>query len=115
MSERRNRPAGNGAVSTKIHGSGCTEYMRGLRHRRQDAALRAEPLACGHRDPLTCCHHNEPLTDRGVDGYRDAAEHLFALGLSPHPFTPELRALWRRGGHDRATAVRIAERWELAS
>lgn len=110
MSERRNRPAGNGAASRKSTGSGCTHSIRAHRHRRLDATLRSEPLACGHRDPLTCCHH-EPLTD----GYRDAAHHLLTLGLTPCPNRPAMRAMWRNGGRDREIARVIAERWELAS
>jgi hypothetical protein len=50
-----------------------------------------------------------------VDGYRDAAQHLRALGLLPAPLIPEMHALWARGGTDRRLMSEIAERWELAA
>ncbi len=33
--------------------------------------------------------------------------HLAAAGLAGAPLMPELRAMWRRGGDDRATAQDI--------
>ena len=52
------------------------------------------------------------LSEKQVDGYNAAAEHLRDLGLTPAAFAPELRRLWRRG--DRELAVELAEEWGLA-
>jgi hypothetical protein len=49
-----------------------------------------------------------------IDGYRDAAQHLHALGLLPAPLIPEMHALWARGGTGRRLAAEVAARWELA-
>jgi hypothetical protein len=50
-----------------------------------------------------------------IDGYRDALQHLEALGLTGYPVLPELRMLWQRGGSDRRLAQNIAQRWGMAA
>src|SRR5687768_16109925 len=51
--------------------------------RRRSASYRCAEMACCRcRDPFGCrCHAAEVVTDRYVDGYRDAAEHLLDAGL----------------------------------
>lgn len=107
MHEKRNRPAGNGAESTT---TGCTHYIEGLRRRRA-AAHRLPPLDCEqHSDPWPCHHEPEP-----VRGYSEAAEHLLANGLLPAPNLPAMRDMWRAGGNQQRTAVRIAEAWQVSA
>jgi hypothetical protein len=70
---------------------------------------------CPCRDPWTChCDDPEPST-RMVDAYRDAVALILDAGMTPAPFVPELRAMWRRGGADRRLARTISERWEVAA
>uniref|UniRef100_A0A5Q5BKW4 Uncharacterized protein n=2 Tax=unclassified Mycobacterium TaxID=2642494 RepID=A0A5Q5BKW4_MYCSS len=98
------------------HAAGTADYIAGLRRRRA-ATYRLPVLACGCADPWTCRHHTKhgSVTDQFVDGYRDAAEHLLASGLTPPPNLPAMRAMWKRGGHDQRLAVRIAELWQVAA
>lgn len=112
MPEKENRPAGNGAESRT---TGCTQYIAGL-HRRRAATYRAEPLKCSCRDPWTCkCYSDsDDTTDQYIDGYRDAAQHLLAHGLTPAPNVVAMRGLWGRGGTDRDLARTVAERWITA-
>ena len=110
MSEKENRPAGNGPESR----TGCNHYIQQLRQRR-DAASRLPVLDCGHRDPWTCRHDPVTVTDRYIDGFRDAAKHLLASGMTPAPDLTAMRALWRRGGAERDLVRAIAERWEIAA
>ena len=110
MSEKENRPGGNGAEST----TGCNHYIQQLRQRRS-ASARLPALDCGHRDPWTCRHDPAPVTDQYIDGFRDAALHLLASGMTPAPNLDAMRALWRRGGAERDLVRAIAERWEIAA
>jgi hypothetical protein len=48
-------------------------------------------------------------------GYAAAARHLLSHGLVPAPNRDVLRALWKRGGHDRHVAALIAERWGMVA
>lgn len=109
------RPAGNGAAS-KVTSQGCAQYIAGIRRRRA-ATYRLPVLNCGHADPWTCkCHDNtDEATDQYIDGYRDAAQHLLAQGLTPAPNLPAMRGMWKRGGDDQRLAVRIAQLWEVAA
>ncbi len=56
-------------------------------HRRRLAAARSEPLACGHRDPLTCLaetsHRREVLSDHALAAWAHTAAHLAELGTPP--------------------------------
>jgi hypothetical protein len=79
--------------------------------RRRHAAADCRPLACGHRDPLTClarrCHEKGPravLSDHQLDGWRDTALGLLRVGCMPLVPLEARRALWRRGGADRVLA-----------
>src|SRR5262249_46578937 len=81
--------------------------------RRRTPAHRLPFLPCGHRKPCCRCAAPPP-SDRMVDGYLAAAQHLHAHDLPPAPFLPELRALWVRGVEERRLVAEITERWELA-
>ena len=82
---------------------------RQLRDRRA-GSRRLAPLVCGHADPWQPWRP-KALSDKLVDGYADAIGHLEDLGLTPAALTPETRAMWSRGGDDRATASRVVRRW----
>ncbi|OWL92844.1 hypothetical protein B7435_33390 [Mycolicibacterium peregrinum] len=90
--------------------------MAGLRRRRA-ATYRLPVHDCGHADPWTCkCHDDsDTTTDQYIDGYRDAAQHLLAQGLTPAPNLPAMRGMWKRGGDDQRLAMRIAQLWEVAA
>lgn len=77
--------------------------------RRREAARRLPPLDCGcSRDPWTCRCTEPPLTDRVIDGYRDAAHYVLRTsGKTPLVPFEVLRALFRRGGADRAFAQEL--------
>ncbi|AFC44587.1 hypothetical protein OCU_33680 [Mycobacterium intracellulare ATCC 13950] len=62
------------------------------------------PLDCGCRDPWPCRCTEPPLSDKAIDGWRDAAEHVLATGQIPLTPLDVRRALWRRGGRDRELA-----------
>jgi hypothetical protein len=75
---------------------------------------RMEPLPhCGCiQNPLTDRHRCDgEISDVMAEAYAAAVEHLRAQGLQAAPLVPELRALWRHGGHDRELAQQL---WELA-
>ena len=82
---------------------------RQLRDRRA-GSRRLAPLVCGHADPWQPWRP-KALSDKLVDGYADAVEHLDANGLGAAGLSPELRLLWRRGGSDRQLAEQIERRW----
>jgi hypothetical protein len=72
---------------------------------RRRAAQRMVPLECGcGPDPWLCRCSEPPLSDVVVDGWRDAARHVLAVG--PMPLVPleVRRALYRRGRADRELA-----------
>jgi hypothetical protein len=50
------------------------------------------------------------LSDNAIDGYRDAATHILADGVCPMLPLEVLRALWHRGGADRALAEELHAR-----
>ena len=104
--DEERRPAGNGAASTTTPSS--HQYIAGLRRRRA-ATYRVEQLdcGCGTSDPWICRCTQPPLSDRAVDGWRDAATHVRAEGMTPALPIEVLRALYRRGGQDRALAEEL--------
>jgi len=76
--------------------------------RRREAAKRLPPLECGCRDPWPCrCHGPTVESDNQIDGWAAAARHLALNGLLPVLPVEAMRALWRRGGDDRALVVSI--------
>lgn len=114
MPENEERRPPKGAASTNQPRS-AHHYIAGLRRRRA-ATYRLPVLDCGHADPWTCkCSDSDNATDQYIDGYRDAAQHLLAQGLTPAPNLPAMRGMWKRGGDDQRLAVRIAQRWEIAA
>jgi hypothetical protein len=78
--------------------------------RRREAASRMVRLrdCCGARDPLTCrcCDTFPPLSDKAIDGWRDAI--LRTLPIGP-PLVPleALQRLWKNGGTDRELAEQV--------
>lgn len=67
------------------------------------------PLDCGcargpHSDPLACLCTFPPMSDRAIDGWRDAAIHILRTGKMPVLPIEVRRALFRRGGADRVLA-----------
>lgn len=69
---------------------------------------------CHHRDPWVCCCDDEPEpSERMVDAYADAVASILDAGMTPAPFLPELRTMWRRGGMDRRLARTLSERWAI--
>ena len=71
---------------------------------------RSPKFDCGCHAPCRCDYRANP-SEKRVDGYQDAIEHLAAEGLLAGALTPELRQLWRRGGSDRQVAETIVRRW----
>lgn len=74
---------------------------------RRAASRRLIPLHCGCADPWPCQCTEPPLSDSGVDGWRDAAEHVLSEGRMPLVPMEVRRALYRRGGTDRELAIRL--------
>jgi hypothetical protein len=72
--------------------------------RRRAAADRMVPLDCGCRDPSPCRCTAPPLSHVALDGWRDAALHVLDSGAMPLVPVEVRRALYRRGGADRALA-----------
>lgn len=104
----------NQTTTANHHEAGSTLYSSALRGRR-DASRRSEPLACGCRDPWTCmCFDGEP-TEKAVDGYAAAVDHLNSCGLAAAPNIAAMRVMWRRGGDDRQLVRDIASRWGVSA
>lgn len=85
----------------------CTADILAQLRRRRRAAERLPLLDCGCADPWPCRCTTPPLTDRDVDNWRDAAGHVMDTGKVPLLPVEVLRALYRRGGEDRALAERL--------
>ena len=78
--------------------------------RRRQSSYRLPPLHCGCKDPWPCrCAEPPALTDRVLDGWRDAGLHLLTEGWVPLLPIEVCRALWRRGGADRKLAELLDE------
>lgn len=77
---------------------------------RREASRRMVSLDCGCADTWPCRCTQPPLSDRAVDSYRDAAQHILSSGMCPVIPIEILRALYRRGGDDRGIAMEIHER-----
>jgi len=79
---------------------------------RWESARRLPPLApCGCvRDPAHDRHRCHALiSDRMVEAGAQAARHILGHGCTPILDRATLRALYQRGGHDRALAQRLRE------
>jgi len=72
--------------------------------RRRHASWRLPSLQCHCRDPWPCRCTDPPLTEHQVDYWRDAAVLLLRAGHIPLLPLEARRALWGRGGADRALA-----------
>jgi hypothetical protein len=68
---------------------------------------------CGSLD-LRCGDADTPSTCQ-VEAYEAAVEALLRAGLTPAPFLPEMRAMWRRGKHQRDIVRSITSSWEVAA
>ncbi|TDO16929.1 hypothetical protein EV580_0093 [Mycobacterium sp. BK086] len=86
-----------------------TQHQIPCDRRRRDAEYRSVPLDCGCRDPWPCRCNEPQLSERWVDAGRDAALHILAAGEIPRLELEVLRALYRRGGADRALAEMLHE------
>jgi hypothetical protein len=87
--------------------TGDSTVLAQLGVRRRQASYRLVPLDCGCRDPLGCRCTVPPMSEPALDGWRDAAEYLLcAVGMPVVPLEVR-RALYRRGGRDRALAERL--------
>lgn len=89
--------------TTAIASTESTAYLGQLRRRRA-AVQRTPPLDCGCPDPWPCRCTEPPLSERALDGWRDAAQHVVAGGHMPIVPLEVRRALYRRGAGDRALA-----------
>lgn len=77
---------------------------------RRTAAGRQPPLDCGCRDPWPCrCSTEQPPSDQALDGWVAAALHVLDTGQIPVFPREVCRALWRRGGPDRALAELVCQ------
>lgn len=102
--ERKSRPAGNEAAPSESsdNQTWCDSISVAAQLRRRRAASkRMVALDCGcptgpHSDPLTCRCTFPPLTENQLDGWRDAAKHVLAIGETPVVPIEIRRALWRR-------------------
>ena len=94
-------PCSHHATPTRNDDTGSARQAR----RRRAASWRLPELESRRSDPWWYA----PPTA----GYEAAADHLLELGLMPAPNRDGLRAMWKRGGHHRRGAERIAHAWAL--
>lgn len=106
--KRRNRAAEANPVTTSPP-SDTPEHTPGLGRSRRYWRRRFW-LNCGCSDPCRCDYRDRP-TPKRVDAYRNALDYLADHGLCGAALTPECRALWRRGGSDRALAEQTVRWW----
>jgi hypothetical protein len=102
------RPATASKPQQRICGS--TDVVSQLRARRL-SSYRLAPLDCGCRDTWTCRRMEPPLSERALDGWREAAQHILHQTTDAAPLLPVevLQALYRRGGADRELAEQLHE------
>lgn len=68
-------------TNAPTEGRGAVENLAGFARQRTAAALRLEPLYCGHRDPWLCdCQRSTYIRP---EARLAAAQHLAAAGLAP--------------------------------
>lgn len=80
------------------------------RERFTRAYYRQLRFACGCYGQCRCEFDDDP-TPKRTDGYRDALDHLAALGYPGAALLPECRQLWSRGGADRELAADTVRWW----
>jgi hypothetical protein len=101
----------NQAAASDSNGAGRHFHAAGLR--RREAALRLPPIGrCGcTRDPELDRHRcgARPLSEKMVDAGAATAKHFLEIGFVPLLELDVLRALYRRGGDDRALARELHE------
>lgn len=102
-------PTGNRPSPKSTAADASDNSVHAAGERRRQATYRSVPLDCGCRDPWLCRCTEPLLTERAVDGARDAAHHLLIVGTTPLLHVDALRALWRRGGDDRQLARELYE------
>lgn len=99
--KRKGRPVVDRAASSQYY---VSEPHRSW-NRRRALAQRMVPLDCGcGPDPWVCRCTEPQLSDFAIDGWRDAALHVLAVGQMPLVPLDVRRALHRRGGPDRELA-----------
>lgn len=89
------------------HGPRAPQDVPSQLRRRRATSRRMVPLDCGCVDPWPCSCSQPPLSDYALDSWRVTAEHLLATAGTPLVPLEVRRALYRRGGHDRALAERL--------
>jgi hypothetical protein len=104
------QPPGNQPVITDQNSAARQQVTQA--QRRRAAAWRCAPLLCGCTDPWVTRHrnHDEPQpdpSDRDLDGWVAAADHLIAAGLNPLVPIGTARALWRRSPEGRRLIAQI--------
>ena len=68
-------------TNAPTEGQSAVENLAGFARQRTAAALRLEPLHCGHRDPWLCdCQRSTYMRPEAVHA---AHQHLAAAGLAP--------------------------------
>jgi hypothetical protein len=107
---RKSRRPGQPAAPSESTWGTCEHNAipRQLRRRRA-ASWRLPPLDCGCRDPWPCRCTEPPLSAKMLDAGRQAAEDILRSGYVPLLQFEVLRALYRRGGSDRALAEQLHE------
>ena len=78
-------------------------------YRRRQVTYRLASLDCGCRDPWPCHCAEPPLSERAIDGWVAAAQHIISIGEIPLLPLEVLQRLWRRGGAGRLLAVELHE------
>ncbi|BBY60226.1 hypothetical protein MSAR_33620 [Mycolicibacterium sarraceniae] len=103
--ERGSRPTGSEAASSESTAADTPQHSGvAAWKRRHDTSCRLVPLDCGCPDPWPCTCTEPPLSDKTIDGGRDAALHVLESGRIPLLEAEVLQSLWRRGGKDRELA-----------
>jgi hypothetical protein len=86
------------------------QQARATSHSSSTTTAQHHPSGYSHssRSPWPCCRAESPRTEKRIDGWLAALEHLAAAGL-PTTGVPEwvLRALAARGGRARQVAEAV--------
>lgn len=117
--EGRATPGPTNAQEVGDH-TNATEFTAiAVQLRRRRAASYGLPPwrdACSCRDPWICrCDEPATPSDRLAEAYEAAAESLLHVGMTPAPFLPEMRVMWRKGQRSRELVQSIAEHWQVVA